>query len=186
MGKLETAHNVFGLACILGLNYFLLIVSLTTKTWMYPNLAMPPHTVLRFAEWESNPWSGPRTVGRESNHLERAPSPMRAYAWGTLSFWFSVWHATTQLAIQLHRARIQVVRSKREARKRCGPTESNGTPAMDYGHMNVVLKWCMCMVVVGWGIGIIIIIIIIIMFCLSCFLFFFPPLFLLLFFFGVH
>jgi len=30
------------------------------------------------------------------------------------------------------------VRSNRVARKR--PAESNGTPAMDLGHMNVVLK----------------------------------------------
>jgi len=28
------------------------------------------------------------------------------------------------------------------ARKRL--IESNGTPAMNLGHMNVVLKWCLC------------------------------------------
>jgi len=38
-----------------------------------------------------------------------------------------------------------VVRSNKVARKRL--TESNGTPAMDLGHMNVVLKWCTCMLV---------------------------------------
>ena len=27
-------------------------------------------------------------------------------------------------------------------------TESNGTPAMDLGHMKIVLKWCMCMLAV--------------------------------------
>jgi len=32
------------------------------------------------------------------------------------------------------------------------PTESNGTPVLDRGHMNVVLKWCMCMLVVDLGI----------------------------------
>jgi len=38
-----------------------------------------------------------------------------------------------------------VVCSDRVARKR--PTESNGTPTMDLGHMNVVLKWCICTLV---------------------------------------
>ena len=35
--------------------------------------------------------------------------------------------------------------NKKEARKRL--TESNGTPAMDFGHMNVVLKWCICILI---------------------------------------
>jgi len=47
-----------GLACILGLNYFPTIVSLTTKTSMYPNLEMPPYTALQFVEWEANQSSG--------------------------------------------------------------------------------------------------------------------------------
>jgi len=55
-------------------------------------------------------------------------------------FWVLVCYAATQLATQLHQRRIQVVRSNKEARKRL--TESNGTPTMDLGHMNVVLKWC--------------------------------------------
>jgi len=54
------------------------------------------------------------------------------------SFWFLVCHATTQVATQVQQRRIQVVRSNKEAWKRL--TESNGTPAMDLGHMNVVLK----------------------------------------------
>jgi hypothetical protein len=53
-------------------------------------------------------------------------------------FWFLVCYAATQLATQLPQRRIQVVRSNKVARKRL--TESNGTPAMDLGHMNVVLK----------------------------------------------
>jgi len=40
-------------------------------------------------------------------------------------------YAATQLTIQLHQERIQVVRSNREAQKR--PAELNGTPAMDLG-----------------------------------------------------
>ena len=40
-----------------------------------------------------------------------------------------VCYTTTQLAIQLHQERIQVVRSNREAQKR--PTESNCTPTID-------------------------------------------------------
>jgi len=55
-----------------------------------------------------------------------------------LGFWFLVCYATTQLATQLQHRCIQVVCSNKEARKRL--TESNGTPAMDLGHMNVVLK----------------------------------------------
>ena len=52
--------------------------------------------------------------------------------------WFLVCYAATQLATQLRQRCIQVVRSNKEARKRL--TKSNGTPAMDLGHMNVVLK----------------------------------------------
>ena len=49
----RTVHNVFGLAYILGRNYFSrIIVSLTTKTSLYPHLAMPPHIALQFVEWE--------------------------------------------------------------------------------------------------------------------------------------
>jgi len=53
-------------------------------------------------------------------------------------FWFLVCYAATQLASQLHQTRVQVMRSNKGARKRL--TESNGTPAMDLGCMNVVLK----------------------------------------------
>ena len=53
-------------------------------------------------------------------------------------FWFLVCYEVTQLATQLRQRCIQVVCSKKEAQKRL--TESNGTPAMDLGHMNVVLK----------------------------------------------
>jgi len=53
-------------------------------------------------------------------------------------FWFLVCHAATQLATQLQKRYIQVVCSNKETWKRL--TESNGTPAMDLGHMNVGLK----------------------------------------------
>ena len=46
-------------------------------------------------------------------------------------FWFLVCYAATQLATQLRQRCIQVVRSNKEARKRL--TESNSTPAMDFG-----------------------------------------------------
>jgi len=61
-------------------------------------------------------------------------------------------------ALKLHQERTQVVCSNREARKR--PAESNGTvtPALDLGHMHVVLKCCVCMLVVDLGIGMIMII----------------------------
>jgi len=62
-------------------------------------------------------------------------------------------YATTQLAAQVQQERTQVVDSNKEARKRLA--ESNGTPAMDIGQMNVVLKWCKCMLVVDLGTGMI-------------------------------
>ena len=46
-------------------------------------------------------------------------------------FWFLVCYAATQLATPLHQRRIQVVRRNNVAQKRL--TESNGTPAMDFG-----------------------------------------------------
>jgi len=49
--------------------------------------------------------------------------------------WFLVCYAATQLAIQLHQERIQVVRSNRVVLKR--PAESNGTPAMDLGFEDI-------------------------------------------------
>jgi len=57
-----------------------------------------------------------------------------------LSFflWFFGLYAATQLATLLPQRRIQVVRNDKAVRKRL--TESNGTPAMDLGHMNAVLK----------------------------------------------
>ena len=61
---------------------------------------------------------------------ERTPLPF--------GFWFLVCYVTRQLANQLHQTRIQVVRSNKVAGKCL--TESNDTPAMDLGHMNVVLK----------------------------------------------
>ena len=62
--------------------------------------------------------------------------------------WFlcAVCDAAIQLALQLQQDRTQVVCSHKVAQKRL--TESKGTPAMDLGHMNVVLKWCVCMLMV--------------------------------------
>jgi len=71
-----------------------------------------------------------------------------------------VCYAATQLALQLQQERIQVVCSNKVAWKRL--TESNSTPAMDLGHMNVVLKWCICMLVLVMDLRMMIIIIIII------------------------
>ena len=58
--------------------------------------------------------------------------------WGNFfrrGFWFLVCNTTTQLATQLPQRRIQVVHSNQVAQKRL--TESNGTPAMDLGPMNI-------------------------------------------------
>ena len=46
-------------------------------------------------------------------------------------FWFLICYVATQLATLLQQRRIQVVRSNKVAWKRL--TESNGTPAMDFG-----------------------------------------------------
>jgi len=59
---------------------------------------------------------------------------------------------------------MQVECSNKEAQKR--PTKSNSTPAMDLGHVNVVLKWYICMLVVDPAIEIIFIIFIITIFFL--------------------
>jgi len=66
--------------------------------------------------------------------------------------WFLVCYAATPQNHPLHQERIHVVRSNRVARQR-----PEGTPAMDLGHMNVVLMWCTCMLIVDWGIGMVII-----------------------------
>ena len=58
-----------------------------------------------------------------------------------------VCYAAKQLSVQLQEERIQVVRSNREAAARKRPTESNGTPTMDLGHINVGLDWCICMLI---------------------------------------
>jgi len=50
-------------------------------------------------------------------------------------FWFLAGYAATQIALQLQQERIQVVRSNKVVHRI--PTESNGTPTMDLGHMNV-------------------------------------------------
>ena len=57
----------------------------------------------------------------------------------SLGFGFLVCYAATQLAHPLQQTRIQVVRSNKVARKRL--TESNGTPAMDPGHMDIDLMY---------------------------------------------
>ena len=46
--------------------------------------------------------------------------------------------ATTNIALESHQEQSQVVYSNKKAQKRL--TKSNSTPAMDLGHMNVVLK----------------------------------------------
>jgi len=53
------------------------------------------------------------------------------FYWLDLVFCFLVCYAATQLATQLRQRCIQVVRSNKETWKRL--TESNGTPAMDFG-----------------------------------------------------
>jgi len=59
------------------------------------------------------------------------------------NLWFLVCYAATQLATLLHQKHIPVVHSNKVARKRM--TESNSTPAMDLGHMNVGWSECICL-----------------------------------------
>ena len=63
---------------------------------------------------------------------------MRTQVYWTKRMFLFFPSATTQLARQSQQERTQVVCSNRKAQKR--PAES----AMDLGHINVVLKWCMC------------------------------------------
>jgi len=53
-------------------------------------------------------------------------------------FWFLICYAATQLELQLHQKRIQVVRSTKVVRRI--PTESNGTPAMDLGFEDTSIR----------------------------------------------
>jgi len=66
------------------------------------------------------------------------------------TFCFYFCYVATQLALQIHQTRIQLAYSNREARQR--PAKSNDTPALDLEHTNVILKWCMCMLVVNLGV----------------------------------
>ena len=90
-------------------------------------------------------WS--RNMCPDSEHFGENPSlPKKAglFLFGAAhplvtGLWFLVCYATTQRATQLRQRCIQVVCSNKEARKRL--TESNGTPAMDPGHMNIDLTY---------------------------------------------
>jgi len=80
-------------------------------------------------------WSQKRTRATTISCLHNAAVASEAVPRPGPGFWFLVRYAATQIAIQVQQERIQVVRSNKVARKRL--TESNGTPAMDLGHMNV-------------------------------------------------
>jgi len=54
------------------------------------------------------------------------------------SFWFLVWYVNTQVEFLSRQRRIQVVRSNKEARKHV--SESNGTPAMDFGSEEILKR----------------------------------------------
>ena len=94
-----------------------------SESWVRDPLARPDETLGPYID---SPILGHKTKQHTWSR--------RVWFW----FWFLVCYAATQLANQLHQTRIQVVRSNKVARKRL--TKSNGTPAMDLGHMNVVLK----------------------------------------------
>jgi len=66
--------------------------------------------------------------------LPRKSSKLLRKGWDS-GFWFLVCYTATQLANQLQQTSIEVVRSNKVARKRL--TESNGTPAMDLGPLNI-------------------------------------------------
>jgi len=68
----------------------------------------------------------------------KTPLPLTiVFFWVHTSFWFLICYAATQLSTQLRQRCIQVVRSNKEARKRLPVTESNGTPAMDFGREEI-------------------------------------------------
>jgi len=119
--------------------------------------------------------AAPREMGPSVRSCGPKKAHRRSQGLQTCSFFVVVvvtsHYVDTQLTIQVQQERTQVFCSNREARKR--PAESNGIPAMDrdLGHMNVVLKWCVCMSVVDLGFGIIILIVLIIINVFS-FLFF--------------
>ena len=91
------------------------------------------------------------------------PPPCVTSARTGLSPRFFLFHVlppqSSVVALQVQQECMQVECSNKEAQKR--PTKSNSTPAMDLGHVNVVLKWYICMLVVDSGIGMIVIFVII-------------------------
>jgi len=100
---------------------------------------LPSAGVLRQCHVAQRYSSAHGSAGRASalGHSLRRPYLLRTEAiynhWH--GFWFLVCNTSTQLEIQLPQRSIQVVRSNKVARKRL--TESNGTPTMDLGHMNI-------------------------------------------------
>jgi len=120
-------------------------------TWMFARR----HSLAWHKKWKFHDvfWS-PANESDDSCY-QNGPHWLRVVSDRWLTFWFLVCHASTvtQLATPLQQRHIQVVRSNKVVRKRL--TESNGTPAMDHGHMNV--GWSessICMLEVYWGYGI--------------------------------
>ena len=106
----------------------------STTFYSFSNLLLPTLSIFSAGFWHQRQGSAQGLPA--GGILRRFPPTGKPSSFG---FWFLVCYAATQLANQLHQTRIQVVRRNKVARKHL--TESNGTPAMDLGHMNVVLKW---------------------------------------------
>jgi hypothetical protein len=82
--------------------------------------------------WITRQWSYGNTLPGDTAPFFLGPLARNFIVSG---FWCLICYADTQLAIQLHQERIQVVRSNWLARNR--PAELNGTPAMDLGFENI-------------------------------------------------
>jgi len=110
------------------------VTCVTKKHFMFVKQTLTYLAVTRnVIQWRRGQDSGEEGGRGEDRGLGKAlPGLVRR------GFRFLVCYAATQLATQLPQRRIQVVRSNKVARKRL--TESNGTPAMDLGLFNGVLK----------------------------------------------
>jgi len=110
-------------------------VEITWITWKtQPNLEIWPflNALLQKWVWDSGLKIGPATGATQ-------PPTVLPHPW----FLFLFCSAATQLALQVHQEWLQVICSNKETQNL---TVSNSTAAMDLGHMNAVLKWCISIV----------------------------------------
>ena len=130
------------------------LLRINLPPWHVAEPSLPKRCLLPHRLLATNPilfQSNVRTLDRKRTRSMQRGNEESAY-----SFFFGC-YAATQPTLLLYQERTQMVcGSNKEAWKRKHRAESNGTAAMDLGHMIVVLKWCICMLVMDSGIVIVV------------------------------